>query len=135
MAGRDQARLTAREGRRFGLTVGTAFLVLCALTVWRGHEWGAWITGTFGVLLITGALVVPGRMGPVYSAWMGLAHAISKVTTPIFMALVYYLAFLPIGLLMRLFGRRPMVHSPEDESYWVPRDPGTRQRADMERQF
>ena len=36
------------------------------------------------------ALVVPTHLGPVQRAWMGLAHAISKVTTPIFMGVVFF---------------------------------------------
>ena len=34
---KNTGKMTASEGRRFGLTVGTAFLVFAAIAWWRGH--------------------------------------------------------------------------------------------------
>lgn len=129
------ARLTHREGRRFGLTVGTAFLILCAILRWRGHEWGMIATGTIGIALILGGLVVPVQLSPVYRAWMGLAHLLSKVTTPIFMAIVYFLVLTPIGLLLRLLGRRPLSRSAMKGGFWIDRSADAERRGTMERQF
>ncbi len=77
------ARLTAREGRRFAFTVGTAFLVLAAISAWRGHTLPPRVLGALGGALLLAGLVVPGRLSRVHRAWMGLALALSKVTTPI----------------------------------------------------
>ncbi len=132
MAGRVPARLTSAEGRKFGLTVGLAFGVLAALSWWREHTVPMYVFGTVSVLLLLAAAVVPGRLGPFQRAWMGLAHLISLVTTPIFMALVYFLAIAPVGLLMRLFGRNPLKHKPEDGSLWLARSDS---RGDMTHQF
>ena len=133
MEKRVRARLTAREGRKFGLTVGVAFLVLTALMIWREHTVAARVTGSIGTLLILGGLLIPSRLGPVQAAWMGLAHAISKITTPIFMGVVYFLVLAPVGMVMRLFGRNPMRHKPADGSFWMARDSG--QGHDLRRQF
>ena len=75
---------------------------------------------------------MPARLGPVYRAWMGLALLISKVTTPIFLAIVYFLVIAPVGLLMRLFGRNPLRHKPEDGSWWLSRGA---ERGTMSNQF
>ena len=133
MEKRVRARLTAREGRKFGLTVGIAFLVLTALMIWREHTVVARVTGSLGSLLILSGLLIPSRLGPVQAAWMGLAHAISKVTTPIFMGVVYFLVLAPVGVVMRLFGRNPMRHKPVEASLWKTRDSG--QGHDLRRQF
>ena len=134
MAAGIPARLTAAQGRKFGLTVGIAFLVLAVLLhFWRHKEAAAAITGTCGVVLLAAALVIPTRLGPLERAWMGLAHAISKVTTPIFMGIVFYLVMTPIGLAMRLFGRRALVRREQDGGFWVA--PASGGRSDMERQF
>jgi len=128
------ARLSPAEGRKFGVTVGVAFLVLAGLLhFWRHRETAGAIFGVLGVLLIVAALAVPTRLGPVQRAWMGLAHAISKVTTPIFMGIVFFVVMTPIGLLMRLFGKRALVHREQDGSFWVA--PVSGGRSDMERQF
>ena len=134
MEARIPARLSATEGRKFGLTVGIAFLALASLLhFWRHKETAAAVTGGLGALLVLGALAVPTRLGPVQRAWMGLAHAISKVTTPIFMGVVFYLVITPIGILMRLVGRRSLVHRERDGGFWVA--PASGGRSDIERQF
>jgi hypothetical protein len=113
------ARLTAAEGRKFALTVGTAFVVLAGISLWRNHPVPAGILGALGIGLIAAGAVIPARLGPVYRAWMGLALAISRVTTPIFMGVVFFAVLMPMGLLMRLFGRNPLTRKPINESYWV----------------
>ncbi len=134
MASGIPARLTPQEGRRFGLTVGAAFLVLAGIVWWRGRMLGAVALGILGGLLIIAALALPGRLGPVYRGWMGLALLLSKVTTPIFMGIVYLLVLTPIGLVLRLVGRRPLAQPSPTGSLWVRREPGKRQ-SDLLRQF
>lgn len=130
------ARLTPAEGRKFGLTVGAAFLLITAIIVWRGRlEVAPYVTGAIGGLLVLAGLVVPTALGPVNRAWMGLAHLLSKVTTPIFMGVVYFVILAPIGLVMRLAGRNPMVHASGNAGYWFDREPGQPEPARMERQF
>ena len=108
--------------------------MLGALLWWRGRAtpmWGA--VGLAGTLALLG-LAVPGRLGPFYRAWMRLALLISKVTTPLFMGVVYYAMLTPAGVLRRAFGRNPLEHSDRSGSYWVSRSDGGARR-DMERQF
>jgi hypothetical protein len=134
VAGSVPARLTASEGRKFGLTVGVAFLVLAGLLTWRGKPVGAAVAGSLGALLVVGGLIVPTRLGPVQRGWMRLAEMISSVTTPVFMAIVYFVVVTPIGWMARLAGHRPLVRQPTDGSYWVTRAPGDRQST-LSRQF
>jgi hypothetical protein len=129
------ARLNAAEGRRFAWTVGAAFLVLAAVFVWRNLETAASVAAGIGTVLALAGLLVPWALTPVYRAWMGLARVISKVTTPIFLGIVYFVVIMPIGLLMRMLGRNPMVHPVRSESYFVDRAPGTTRRSNLERQF
>ncbi len=129
------ARLSPAEGRKFGLTVGGAFLALAAVTWWRGkHGLTPWFGGLGGVLAVAG-LAVPTLLGPVYRAWMGLAHALSKVTTPIFMGVIYFVIMTPIGFVMRLIGRRALVHQATGGTYWTERGPALPEPKQMERQF
>jgi len=128
------ARLTAAQGRKFGLTVGLAFLALAALLhFWRHRETAAAVMGAVGALLVLAALAMPTRLGPLERAWMGLAKAISKVTTPVFMAIVFFAVVTPIGFLMRIMGRRALVHREQEGGFWM--SPASGGRSDMERQF
>lgn len=133
MAVDARAGLTPREGRKFGLTVGAAFGVLAAIGLWRGHVYVPGTLATLGTLLVLGGLAIPGHLGPVYRAWMRVAHAISKVTTPLFLSIMYLLVLTPAGLLMRALGRNPLRHNDSGGGYWVMREPG--QRSDLDRQF
>lgn len=135
MATAVPARLSASEGRKFGLTVGIAFLVITGILVWRDHMRAVPYVGALGGLLVVAGLAIPTYLGPIQRAWMGLAHLISKVTTPIFMGVVYYVVLSPIGVLMRLFGRNPMRHPLSDGGYWVERAKEQTQSGGMERQF
>ena len=148
MAQRVSARLTAREGRSFGLTVGTAFLVLAALLWWRAqgslsgllvppaalqkrHIFSALFTFVGGSLVLAG-LALPTHLGGLQRAWMALAHAISRVTTPIFMGAVYFLVLTPTAVVMRLLGRNPLVSARRGSSAWISRAQRT---SNLERQF
>lgn len=135
LATRIPTRLTAGEGRRFGLTVGGAFLALAAIARWRGRDGAALVFAGVGGLLVLAALAVPERLGPVSRGWMGLSRLLSRVTTPISLGIVYFVVITPVGLLMRLFGRRPLQHPVVATSRWVARAGEARQRTDMEHQF
>jgi hypothetical protein len=135
MATRVSARLTPREGRRFGLTVGGAFMALAALAWWRERTLLAELLGTLGGVLALAGLLAPTYLGPVERAWMRLAHAISTVTTPVVMALMYFGIITPVGLIRRWFGQNPIEHRPSATGFWKSRPEGKRRSASMERQF
>ncbi len=130
---RVRARLTPAEGRKFGLSVGIAFLVIASISWWRGHETVPMVLGGISALLILAGLLIPGRLGPVHHAWMGMAHAISKVTTPIFMSIVFFLVLTPAGVIRRLVSRNPLHQRNTETGYWIPREGGG--RGDITRQF
>ena len=131
MAGTVPARLTEREGRRFGLQVGGAFAVLAGVARWRGHPLSGWILGGLAVVLLGGGLAAPAALVPVFRGWMQMAHAISRVTTPIVLALVYFLVLTPIGLIMRATRHRPLAND-RGGTAWAPRATSA---SDLERQF
>lgn len=127
------ARLSRAELRRFGLVVGGAFLVLAAVLRWRGLGLAPAIAATLGAALVAGGLLVPGRLGPVYRGWMGIAVLLSKVTTPVFLGFVYFGVITPTGLARRWLGRNPLVHQSNGAGFWKSRRAG--ERSSLEHQF
>lgn len=132
MAERVSARLTAAQGRRFGVTVGGAFLAFTAIAWWRGHSNTANMLGALGLVLTVAGVAIPTHLGPVERAWMALAQAMSKVTTPVVMAIMYLGAITPVGMVRRVLGGNPLVHAPQADSFWKARRTG---RSNMRRQF
>jgi hypothetical protein len=130
-----RSRLTAAQGRRFGVTVGTAFAVFAGIAWWRDHATVATVLGSLCAALIFAGLVIPTQLGPVERAWMALAHAISKVTTPIVMGVMYLLVLTPVGFLRCKLSNNPLVHPPAGNSYWQSRPEGSRRSSSLSRQF
>ena len=119
MEARITSRLTAAEGRKFGCSVGGLFLLLASISVWRGHTIAPRVLAPIGLLLVLAGLLIPGHLGPVFRAWMGLARVMSKVTTPIFLGIVYFFVLTPMAVIRRLVGGNPIRHTARDDSYWV----------------
>ena len=134
MAHRIPAGLSARDpgaargGRKFSYTVGAAFLVLGAIAAWRGHPTLAATVAALGLLLVLGGLVIPARMRAVERRWMQLALLLSRVTTPVFMGIVYFLIVAPTGLLRRTLARTPLRRDASSSTFWLPSDPTSRDR-------
>lgn len=122
------------ELRTFAWTVGAAFVALGALLAWRGRVVPGAVAAGGGVLLALAGLAAPRRLAPVHRAWMALAMAMSRLTTPLLMAAVYFLVLTPIALARRLLGRNALVRPRDARTHWIPRPPSDR-RSDLRRQF
>ena len=117
-----KSKTSFREEREFGFIVGSMLILIGSWWLYRGHR-GMATTGFLGLgsmlvilgLLLPRALVFPNR------AWMGLARWMSLITTPIILGLVFFLVFMPIGVIKRLFGWDPLRRrAPSGASYWTP---------------
>ncbi len=135
MAQRISTGLTAPQGRRFGLTLGAAFIAVATLLWWKDHEAGALIAASIGAVLVAAGLAAPTTLLPVERAWMAFARTISKVTTPVIMGIVYFLVIFPIGFFMRVLKRTPLKAALSRGSFWVPRGGEEDQHGGMRHQF
>ncbi|MGR9106403.1 MAG: SxtJ family membrane protein [Gammaproteobacteria bacterium] len=65
------------------------------------------------------ALVLPIILKPVYIVWMGIAAALGWINTRILMAIVFYLLFTPVAVLLKLLRIDPLHRSfnPGVDSY------------------
>jgi hypothetical protein len=140
MAGSISTRLSASQGRRFGLTVGIAFVaVALLLRVWRNAWLVPMVFGALGASLVLAGLLIPTWLGPVEHGWMRMAHMISRVTTPIVMGVIYFVVITPFGVMRRMFGKNALIRRPDDPrlaggGFWVSRGEGDR-KSFLTRQF
>jgi hypothetical protein len=112
--------------RGFGLTVGGILLLIALVRSYlHGLGWVQYGLGGIGLGLVVLGLVAPRSLGVLNRAWMKLGLLMFKVVNPVVLVLIYGVAMVPIGLLMRLTGRDPLrlKLDPAADSYWIPRDP------------
>ena len=127
---------SARNLRRFGLTVGGAFALLGLVSWARGHEIPPLVLWSLGVGLIVPGLVAPRALGPVQRVWMRAAMVIGEFNSRVILGVFYYLVMAPVGLVRRLFGD-PLDRGLGDRttSAWVKRERRPVDRERYERQF
>ena len=124
------------ELRNFGYVMAGACVALFGLGLpWLlDRPWPTWPWIVAAIFAGLGKLS-PGSLKVVFRMWMKFGIAMSKVTTPLVLGIVFYLVITPFGLIMRLFGRDPLTHDadPACRSYRVASL--DRKPEDMERPF
>jgi hypothetical protein len=112
------------SNRAFGLVFAGVFALIAAHQVWRGTAWWPYWTGAAASFALV-TWLAPGVLAPLNSLWSRLTLALSKVTTPLVMALLFFGSVLPTGLVMRMLGKDPLrlKWQPDANSYWVERMP------------
>lgn len=110
------------SNRSFGLVMAVALSVIALLPALRHGEPRWWLMG-LGLVLGALGLVAPAVLGPLNRAWTAFGLALSAVTTPIALGVLYTLVFVPIGLLNRLRGADPLHlrFDPTARTYWISR--------------
>ena len=126
----------AASDRSFG-RVFTVFFLLVGLLPTLRHEpvrvWAVAVSGFF--LLIT--LVRPTLLSGASKLWMKFSLMLSRIMNPLVIALMYYVVFVPVGLILRALGK-DMLRLKADRnalSYWIPRTPPGPSRGSMDNQF
>lgn len=138
MASDDARRLTAAAGRKFAWTLAAAFALLALFGWWREREALIRVASAIAILLGVAGVVVPAKLGPLERAWMKLGELLSRVTAPVFLAVVYFLVLTPLALVRRAMGRSAIHRDRSAGTFWfareIPPDAATARRR-MERQF
>lgn len=126
MTAHEIPELDAAGLRRFALTTAAIVAALFGVLLpWlAGFGWPLW-PWALALLLALWGLIRPASLRPVYRGWMRFGLLASRIMTPLVLGLVFFLLFLPIGLVMRLAGHDPMRRklNPRAKTYRVPSRP------------
>jgi hypothetical protein len=122
--------------RNFGLVMAGVFLVLGGLKLWHASAYWPIFLSISG-LFAASALFVPERLAPLNWLWFRFGILLHKIVSPAVMAVVFFLVVTPVGLLMRVCGRRPLALRLDSatSSYWLARTEPTAPQGSMSRQF
>lgn len=124
---REHTPSSPSELRKFGLLFGAILAVLFGFLVplfrhgsalgmpFTSGNWPAW-PWLAGSLVAAWALLHPASLTLLYRPWMRFASIAQWVNTRIIMVVLFYAIILPIGLLLRLFGKDPMRREMQQEA-------------------
>lgn len=124
---RRDDRPEGSSNRSFGVTLA-AFCLLVGMIRTYLHDEVAY--GWFATALVLGApaLVYPRVLAPFNRAWTLLGLLLFKVVSPVVLACLYYGCFVPMGFLLRAYGKDPLRRrrEPDKKSYWIERSESDR---------
>jgi len=109
-------QVTKKELREFGLIFGAILVVLFGLLLpWVFEKafplWPWWVFAVTGSL----ALIFPMGLQPFFKLWMLFGGVMGWINTRLILGIVFYLVFVPFGLVMKLLGKDPLSRKLDSE--------------------
>lgn len=105
----EDTQVTKKDLRQFGVIMGIFIVLFFGLLIpwiWSiAFPTWPWIAAA---VFVVPALIIPVVLKPVYIVWMKFAHVLGWINTRLLLSIVFYLIVMPIGIIMRLFGKDPM---------------------------
>jgi hypothetical protein len=102
-------KLDAAGYRKFGLVTAAIIVGLFGLALpWlfdAHYRLWPWILAGIMAAL---ALIVPMALQPIYIVWMKFGNVMGWINTRLILGILFYLIFLPVGIIMRIAGKDPM---------------------------
>jgi Saxitoxin biosynthesis operon protein SxtJ len=130
-------KLKGSSDRSFGLVIGAAFLLIGTLPLLHAPHQPRWWAIGVAIVLVALALSRPALLAPLNKVWQRLGLLLHRIVSPVILGLLFYTTILPVGALMRTFGKDPMRRKadPSADSYWVLREPPGPSPESMTQQF
>jgi hypothetical protein len=112
------------SNRKFGLLFAAVFLLLGLVPWLVSGRLTAWPWIASGVFLLA-ALAAPKVLAPLNRLWMKFGLLLHHIVSPVVLGLMFFAMIAPMGLAMRLLGKRPipMGFDRQRDSYWIARTP------------
>ncbi|MCX5706096.1 MAG: SxtJ family membrane protein [Candidatus Omnitrophica bacterium] len=127
--------LDKRTLKKFGVTMGIAFLVISSLFFFRQKYAGTMYSLVVSCVFLIMELVLPAFLGPVYIIWMRFSFILGWINTRVILVVLFYLIFTPVGLFMRLFRIDLLERKNKEETYWKKKEKAEFNSLNYERRF
>lgn len=134
---REQDEIVAGPSdRNFGFTMAAVFALIGCLGLYKGSSHAPiWL----GIAAVFAGLTLwrPQSLGLANRLWLKLGLLMYRFVNPVIMAILFFGAILPIGLLMRMFGKDflKLQRAPSASTYWLPRADPRPPSESMRQQF
>ncbi len=127
---------TKSSNRRFGWVFAGVFALMGLTPLFHGAP-PRWWAGVGLLVLVAVTIAAPAALTLPNRLWMRLGDVLHRITSPIMLAVLFYLTVTPMGILMRLVGRDPLRlrRSASESTYWIARNPPGPQPESLKYQF
>lgn len=133
---RREHNVEGSSNRAFGIVIGVVIGIVGAWPLLGGEAPRWWLlvpAGIFGLL----AFAAPSSLSALNRLWTKFGLLLHRLVNPLLMGIIFFLAVVPTGLILRLF-RKDLLQTrfnPEAESYWISRTPPGPEPETMKNQF
>ena len=125
-----------QSDKNFGLVFAVVFLIIAILQYYSSGSTN-YILISFATICTILAIFITSVLRPFNRLWLKFGLLLNKIMSPIIMSIVFFLVVTPIGICMRLFGKRPLDigFEPKQNTYWLPYTSGNDEHDSMNNQF
>ena len=112
--------------RKFAVVMAIVLGLIGTLIYFQKHSFDiAQFLWGIGILFLIVGLLSPSVLRPIYRLWMLIGGLLGGFVSRIILTVLFFLLFVPIGLLLRLMGKDLLSRkfNQSGESYWVKRPP------------
>jgi len=122
--------------RTFGIVFAVVFALIGLWPLINGDDVRLWSLGVGAVFLLV-AFVRSSLLAPLNRLWTKFGLLLHRVTNPLIMGIVFYLAVTPTALVLRLAGKDPLRRRIDRsaKTYWIDREPPGPAPETMKHQF
>lgn len=122
--------------KKFGLFFAAIFLLASAYFFHEGLHILPLLFLVSAVTFAVLAFVKSEVLLPLNKLWMRFGLLLGMIVSPIVLGVIFFALFMPIGVVMRLFGRDELQLKPKSAAtYWKTRDPDEFSAVSFKNQF
>jgi len=106
---------------RWSKSKETLLVLVLAVLVWyrvSRHAFLLWVAG--GLVLI--GLFLPVLADGIHRVWMKLAELLGGITSRVLLTVIFFIVFVPLGLISRLLGKNDLLVPPTGRSFFKVKD-------------
>src|SRR5262245_33811744 len=121
---RGHERVEHASNRRFGVVIGAIVFAIGAIRAYVLGSFGTFdvTLSVIGIALVIAGIVVPKMLQPLNRAWSALGLVLHKMLNPVVLGIMFVVAIIPTGLIMRALRVDPMTRRfSSSEEYWQKR--------------
>lgn len=120
----EYSKIEAGSNRSFGIVFAVIFSLIAAYPLLYDESIYIWAAALAAVFLVV-ALLVPKLLTPLNRLWFKFSLLLAMIINPLVMFVIFVVTVVPIGILLKLFGKDVLSLKLDDnaKSYWIDRDP------------